>query len=164
MQTSSQLICLSWIQNAKVIVGYSFGRNVHFPSISDLFERPLLIVTFIIYSLKLFFPLMNCFIEQEKRAQIGGILLNLPIFSISIRFSGFWLYKKQYIFIIISDEKYRRKSSCLFCVVEIPFCVSPFHSSIKPVYIVLAFLIFYCYCLSHPFTINELFFSWLPAL
>ena len=24
-------MCLSWIQNAKVIVGHSFGRNVHFP-------------------------------------------------------------------------------------------------------------------------------------
>lgn len=55
LQTSSQLMCLSWIQNAEVIVGHSFGRNVHFPSISDLIERPLLIVTFIIYSLKLFF-------------------------------------------------------------------------------------------------------------
>lgn len=106
---------------------------------------------------------MNCFIEQEKRAQIEGILLNLPISVLG--FQAFdYMRSSIYLFLLISDEKYRIKSSCLFCVVEIPFCVSPFHSSVKPVYIVLPFFNPLLLLSFTPIHHKWLFFSWLPAL
>lgn len=63
---------LSWIQNAEVIVGYNSGRNVHFSSISDLIERPLLIVN--IHHLEsevIFFPFMNFFTVREIGPKLG---------------------------------------------------------------------------------------------
>lgn len=169
MQTSSQPMYLSWIRNAKVIVGYNSGRNVHFPSISDLIERPFLIVTFIIYSLKFPPPLMNFFIEQGNRAKIGRVFLNLPVFLLLSRFLGFWLYKiRLHIYLIlmcISNEKVWTYAAMFI------LCYSNFILGIPTLlllFMVLSLLYcsfsILCCCLPHPFTINELLFFWVPGL
>lgn len=145
-------MCLSWTQNAKVIVGYSFGRNVHFPSISDLIERPLLIVKFIICSLKLFFSPYELLHRVKCRVKIGRILFNLPILFIGIKFSDFCYIKLESIYIFgpcLCDFKWESAdlSLCVFLccrnfILWIPtffFFLLQVYSSSGPVCIVLLF-------------------------